>query len=519
MHPTRLPVLKRILCLILCAVTLTGSALQISASPAERGPWDRWYTDLTKYSVTAITAERAEGDVSRAMLAAIISRCADADVSPCTARLFEDVSAGRWYSTSVVWAAQNGLMNGITGDRFFPQSGVTGDQLYYAMTKYYVLYGRGEDLLWRSSVYEDLSGLSDWAKSVSEYMNTVAKQLPSDGSSETGNDGTVKQPRSSLAAQIADYINTYQPEIDDGTIPVSSLSLDRMTAEVEARSSIELNVTVLPEEATDKSVSWTSSDPSIALVSVDGRVIGVAEGSVTVTATTVDGGCAASCVVSVLPAPGYQPGDLTRYIDPDKPMIAITFDDGPSKFTEGILDTLEKYGAVATFFEQGKNLERWSDQVKRAVELGCEVGSHTWDHPKLISISESEIVDQIERTNLKFVEILGYAPTLIRPPYGSRNPDVDAIVKRYGMSEILWSIDTLDWSVKNAEKICKTIREEAYDGAVILVHSTHDFTAEAVKTFVPELIASGYQLVTISELASMRGVALEPGHRYGSFKP
>ena len=497
MTVNRTRILKSVICVILCLAAVLPSAVTVSSAPVGRGPWDRWYTDPAKLISGREDVARGDGKLTRAMLPAIIARIAGADVSPYNERIFDDVPAGRWYSTSVAWGAKNGIVRGADGGNYRPSYGVTEDQIYYAMVGFYSYLGRSGEMLTRGSVYEKMRPVSDWAKDIAAYFGSAASGAPSDG------DGP--------ASRIAEYMK--DPARDGGEDAAGSVVLDRRTVTVDAESSVKLNAAV----SGGSGAVWTVDRPDVALVGVDGTVHGLSEGYATVTATTAGGKCAASCVVRVFPAPVRDP-DGTRRVDPDKPMVAVTFDDGPGKYTDQILDTLEKYGAVATFFEQGKNLAYWPDAVNRALSLGCELGSHSWDHPKFKNLSESQIADQIERTNKKFVEITGKAPTLIRPPYGGRNATVDAVCKRYGMVEIMWSIDTLDWKVKDAATICETIRNEVYDGAVILVHSTHDFTAEAAETFIPELIAAGYQLVTVSELAEARGVTLEPGSWYRGFK-
>lgn len=88
-----------------------------------------------------------------------------------------------------------------------------------------------------------------------------------------------------------------------------------------------------------------------------------------------------------------------------------------------------------------------------------------------------------------------------------------------GMPNILWSVDTLDWKTRDTDATIKSVKEEAYDGAIILMHDLHEATTDAAKTIVPYLIDQGYQLVTVSEMAECRGVELEDGTRYYSMRP
>ena len=135
-------------------------------------------------------------------------------------------------------------------------------------------------------------------------------------------------------------------------------------------------------------------------------------------------------------------------VDPGRPMIALTFDDGPGKRTGELLDVLAEYHAHATFFMLGKNAGLYQDEIRRMKEIGCEIASHSYDHPDLSKMDETEIRDQIDRTNQKFAEIVGQGAAVVRPPYGAISDTMKSVI---GMPMILWNIDTLDWKTRNAE--------------------------------------------------------------------
>lgn len=197
-----------------------------------------------------------------------------------------------------------------------------------------------------------------------------------------------------------------------------------------------------------------------------------------------------------------RPGIIDRYLDPDKPMVALTYDDGPGGESEArILDCLEKHGCVATFFYQGSRIKQFGDNAVRAAGLGCEIGNHSWDHPQLSLLSGKKIRRQIERTNDAIYEATGVRPSLIRPPYGDFSDKVTGVIRSEHMSSVLWTIDTLDWKTKNPEKIFKSVRKTRHlDGKIILMHSIYDETAKATEKIVPWLEENGYQTVTITEL-------------------
>lgn len=195
-----------------------------------------------------------------------------------------------------------------------------------------------------------------------------------------------------------------------------------------------------------------------------------------------------------------------------QPAIALTFDDGPSdEPTNRILDVLEQYQVRATFFVMGYKAERYAEQLKREKTLRCEIGNHSYDHPQLTTISDSSVKKQISRTSKLIKKITGEKTHLVRPPYGACNENVLSLIKA---PAILWSIDTRDWKTRNAEKTISNVLENVQDGDIILMHDVYDATAEAVEELVPELIAQGYQLVTVPELALLKGTTLKKGKSY-----
>ncbi len=222
----------------------------------------------------------------------------------------------------------------------------------------------------------------------------------------------------------------------------------------------------------------------------------------------------------VTPTPAPTP-DLTRQqalergIDPSKPMLALTFDDGPMPESERVLNALAQYGARATFFVLGKNIAGNEAVLKRMVDEGHQVGAHSWSHPNFTKISQSAVQSQMERTINKVAEITGYQIHMMRPPYGalhriSRRPMIDL-----GLPVILWSVDSLDWKTRSASSTVNEILSQAKNGAIVLCHDVWESTGAAMETLLPALIDKGYQLVTVEEMMSFRKEPLKPGNEYG----
>lgn len=206
-----------------------------------------------------------------------------------------------------------------------------------------------------------------------------------------------------------------------------------------------------------------------------------------------------------------EKGVLLRKIDKNKKMVALTYDDGPSIYTPRVLKTLKENNSVATFFVVGNRVPTYSDTVKKAHDMGCEIGNHTYEHKCLTRISETEVRRQISRTNKNVKKVTGQTPVIMRPTGGATNPNVKQWV---GMPSIIWSIDTLDWKTRNAGSTKKAVHDHVKDGDIVLMHDLYSATATASETIIPELVRRGYQLVTVSELAECRGGMKETGAYY-----
>ena len=188
-----------------------------------------------------------------------------------------------------------------------------------------------------------------------------------------------------------------------------------------------------------------------------------------------------------------------KNIDPNKPMIALTFDDGPSKrYTPAILDALKEYGANATFFVLGSNADNFPDILQRMVLEGNEIGNHTYSHKQLTTLSKENIEEEIIATQESIYDITHRYPDVIRPPYGSKNKTVMECAK--GKRIVTWSLDTRDWHDRDAKVVVERVLKQVQNGDIILMHDLYASTVSAVQELVPRLQEQGYQLVTVSDL-------------------
>ena len=221
-------------------------------------------------------------------------------------------------------------------------------------------------------------------------------------------------------------------------------------------------------------------------------------------------------VITMLPFVAFaEESSGERTIDLDKPMIALTFDDGPSSvYTSQILDTLDANNAKATFYVLGTEAEKNEELLARMNASGYEIGSHTLNHQDLTSLTEEEVRYQMDTTQDIIEDATGIIPRTMRAPYGYVDEETDTLID---MPIILWSLDTLDWESRDADTICDTLLSNVKDGDVVLMHDIYGSTAEAVQRIIPELIQRGYQLVTVSELSQYRGVELQDATVYNNF--
>ncbi len=208
----------------------------------------------------------------------------------------------------------------------------------------------------------------------------------------------------------------------------------------------------------------------------------------------------------------------TGEIDPTKPMIALTFDDGPSQYTWSIVSTLSQYNAKGTFFLVGNRIATHKSAIDFTIANGNQIASHGFSHLNLVKLTDEETLEQIQKVDSLLLQQHNYTATLFRVPYGERDNRVLNILKEQGKPVIGWSVDPRDWEVQDKDEIVKHVLRKAKDGDIILMHDLYKPTADAVAELVPALQAKGYQLVTVSELFQYKGISLEPGKYYRSEK-
>ncbi|MBO3746271.1 polysaccharide deacetylase family protein [Streptosporangiaceae bacterium NEAU-GS5] len=190
--------------------------------------------------------------------------------------------------------------------------------------------------------------------------------------------------------------------------------------------------------------------------------------------------------------------------------VALTFDDGPGDETGKVLDVLARHHARATFFLIGQMItQRSAPFLRRMVSEGHEIGNHSWDHPPLSTLPKGVLRRQLVRTEDLIRHVTGIRTPIMRPPYGATDQKVEAETRREGLSQILWSVDTLDWRDRNSEKVLARA-SSVKPGEIVLMHDIHPTTVQAVPRLLSKLDSKGFTYVTVSELLGR----LTPGKRY-----
>ena len=182
----------------------------------------------------------------------------------------------------------------------------------------------------------------------------------------------------------------------------------------------------------------------------------------------------------------------------------ITFDDGPSKYTELLVNELSKRDVKATFFILGENAINRQDTLKIIYDAGNEIGIHSYKHKLFTKLKDDEIVEQISTTKDIIYNSTNTTPTLMRVPYGSINSRVSSVLKKEKLNNVLWSVDSKDWKFKNATKTYNYVMKNVKGNDIILMHDIFKPSVDAALRIVDKLQSDCYVFVTVSELENIK---------------
>ena len=351
----------------------------------------------------------------------------------------------------------------------------------------------------------------------------MAEETGKRGSAAIEQDGTRYVP---LKAAVAALGGTVAFDGDDTyTVEVSGLSSTVRTdgkTEVNGDRVKGDGIKVYQDEESGK--FYVSAELFAALLGKTYTDLG--EGTYAFTSMPLDGYDSQKAYLNTLTS------GLTQAVGQDIPdadvYIALTFDDGPTGAKDGypdgmtatLLDGLKERGVHATFFLCGYRLKDYHSHCARYLAEGHELGNHTMNHPMemLPALSEDKIREEVESNSELIEQYCGARPTVMRPVGGAYDDKVKAIMKELGLPIINWDVDTLDWKTKtDPQSVKQNILDQVEDGSIVLMHDLYSGTIEGVLAAIDELQSrtdKTYAFVTVSELAAVKGITLEPGKVY-----
>ncbi|PAE31298.1 polysaccharide deacetylase family protein [Bacillus sp. 7884-1] len=198
-------------------------------------------------------------------------------------------------------------------------------------------------------------------------------------------------------------------------------------------------------------------------------------------------------------------GGLTYQVETENKVIALTFDDGPTKNVDQILPLLNKYKAKGTFFLIGNDIEKHPEEAKKLVEAGHQIGNHTYSHQRMVLKSPFIIKEEIEKTD-KLIRKYGYKSEIdFRPPYGKKLVGLPYYLYKHKRETIMWSLEPDTYFTSTDEKVNYVV-ENIKPGSIILLHPMYDQTGgeiQAIEGILRELTEEGYKFVTVDELQEL----------------
>ena len=195
-------------------------------------------------------------------------------------------------------------------------------------------------------------------------------------------------------------------------------------------------------------------------------------------------------------------------------LIILTFDDGPSQYTPKLLRTMKKYDCHGTFFMVGYMAVNNRDILETMAENGNEPAIHSWNHPYYSKMSQGEVEYDIRRMKSLIKEYTGKKATLVRPPYGDFNSSTIAAMSNTDTACVMWNTDIEDWKYFNSSTVYNNIMNRVHPGAVLVIHDSHSWSVDAICSAIPDLKDRGYEFVSVSEYARIKGIDIDPGDKF-----
>ncbi len=197
-------------------------------------------------------------------------------------------------------------------------------------------------------------------------------------------------------------------------------------------------------------------------------------------------------------------------------VIALTFDDGPKPgLTEPLLEMLTNAHVPATFFVIGKHVMEYPELTRRIVDAGMEIANHSYTHRNLTTLTAEQVTQEMLETQAAIMSVTGKMPRFMRPPGGNWNPAVAQVVREWGLTPCMWTVDVYGSEVLGAQQVANAVLREVQPGSIILMHNGKESTLQALPTILRELKARGYAFATVDALARRRSAAQQAGSAPG----
>lgn len=204
--------------------------------------------------------------------------------------------------------------------------------------------------------------------------------------------------------------------------------------------------------------------------------------------------------------------EMKRY--KGKKIVSITFDDGPSKNTNYLLDELKIRNVKATFFLVGYNILKYEDAIKKMQKDGHLIGNHTYNHYNLNKLNIDQVKNEVQLVDDMIFKLTRETTKVIRPPYGNYT---DEMLININKSFIIWSLDTLDWKSRNADMVYNAIINNVQDGDIILLHDLYSTSVEGALRAIDYLKKNNFEFVTVEKLAQLKNKKIETNKKYSDF--
>ena len=507
-----------------------------------RGDW--FYIAVMYVNANALMQGEAEatfspdGTLSRAMAVTTLYRMSSGEKGSAGSQ-FTDVPADAWFTNAVLWAAYNGIIDGIGAGRFDPDGTISREQMATMLHRFarYKGYDLSLPVTVSLDAFYDFALVSDWAYEAvlwavyNDLIRGSNRRLSPAGTASRAEYAVILQrftERFGLPRQLPGE-PPQQQRPDQHYIAwefIAYLEPSLTAAKQERFAPQTVNLTLRRDDGwaqivTEGGTRWVYLLENLRYVERAVYLYDKVGGN--------RGPRITPQIVSILAKDGdwYQ---ITTWLGPKwiylgtaplpgGPLIALTFDDGPSTHTARLLDALYARNVSATFFVLGQQVTAYPKVAARIVNEGHEIASHTYRHPDLANMSSAAIRDELSLCRSAILRATGVDPTLLRPPYGSHSKAVQAVAAEFGYPLILWSVDTRDWESRNVDAILGHFvdgygRVKIRDGDIILMHDIYSTTIDAAIRAIDILLAEGFNFVTVSELLTARHGTLTPGKVY-----